>query len=176
MRKKPGQEWDYVNKMKALTKGQHRCKCNFCGHVWDGGANRIRANILGLKGYGVGRCDNARQEAKDICRKLQAKGSNECEDASYAYMQSNEDSILYGSNRCYTDTHESACQMNASKRKKESSGALQKAWESQARLEADKALRRFFFAEDIPFWKVRNPYLVCDFHWKGWPFIQSSFI
>ncbi|KAH7302126.1 hypothetical protein KP509_23G057700 [Ceratopteris richardii] len=80
MSKNAGQEWDYVNKLKALTNGQHRCKCKFCDHVWDGGANRIRAHILVLKGYGV------------------------------------------------------------------------------ARSEADKALHRFFFVDDIPFWKARSPY------------------
>ncbi|MCO5585902.1 hypothetical protein L7F22_039836 [Adiantum nelumboides] len=48
----------------------------------------------------------------------------------------------------------------ASKKPKVSKGALIKAWESGARQDASVALRRFFFVEDIPHWKVRSPYFL----------------
>eukprot|EP00250_Pteridium_aquilinum_P035188 c8841_g1_i1 orf=218-805(+) len=56
----------------------------------------------------------------------------------------------------------SSSQEHASKRKKVSKlqGALAKAWDVQARKEANIALRRFFYAEDVPFWKVRSPYFL----------------
>ncbi|MCO5559236.1 hypothetical protein L7F22_012831 [Adiantum nelumboides] len=39
-------------------------------------------------------------------------------------------------------------------------GSLAKAWDHQARKEATMAVRRFFYAEDVPFWKVRSPYFL----------------
>ncbi|KAH6555157.1 hypothetical protein KP509_1Z277400 [Ceratopteris richardii] len=110
MPRKGGGEWDFVEKWRALPKGNWNVKCKFCPHSWDGGANRVRAHILGLTGYGVGKCEHAPQH-------------------------------VY-------------------KRPKAGKMALDKAWDMQARKEVDKAVRRFFFAEDIPFWKVRSPYFI----------------
>lgn len=39
-------------------------------------------------------------------------------------------------------------------------GDLPRAWDLQARKHATIALRRFFYAQDIPHWKVRCPYLL----------------
>ena len=65
-------EWAYVVQVKPLGKGQYTCKCKYCPHQWDGGPLRIRAHILGLTGYGVGRCVNAPANVKEICTKLHA--------------------------------------------------------------------------------------------------------
>ncbi|KAH6554822.1 hypothetical protein KP509_1Z270500 [Ceratopteris richardii] len=161
MPKRAGHERDYVDKAKTLTKGQHRCKCKFCDHMWDGGANRMRAHILGLRGYGVSKCDKAPKEVKVVRKKLQTKGSHESGDATYVHVQSTEDSVVYGSmaNQCENETHGIDEQNDEPKQKKrEPTGALQKAWDSKVRVHVDIALHSFFFAEDIPFWKVRSPY------------------
>ncbi|KAH7284565.1 hypothetical protein KP509_34G060300 [Ceratopteris richardii] len=168
MPRKAGGEWEYVDKVKALPKGNWTCRCKFCGHIWDGGANRIRAHILGLKGYGVDKCAQAPQKIREACRKLLAKSSQESGSCSNAnVMHSHEDIVANES--ANIDDHEETyvsqpcgdtSTFHASQKRRASQGPLQKAWEAQARADADKALRRFFFAEDIPFWKVRSPYFL----------------
>ncbi|MCO5604446.1 hypothetical protein L7F22_058612 [Adiantum nelumboides] len=46
---------------------------------------------------------------------------------------------------------------SSSKKRKGAQGPLASAFSLQAREQADRALRRFFYAEDIPEWKVRSP-------------------
>ncbi|KAH7284163.1 hypothetical protein KP509_34G042100 [Ceratopteris richardii] len=157
---KRGQEWDYVDKVKTLTKGQHRCKCKFCDHVWDGGANRMRAHILGLRGYGISKCDKVPEEVKVVCKKLQRKSTEDL--VMYGFMASQCENETHGideQNDVYAFGLGESSGGNPSKRKTESVGALLKAWDSKVCVDVDIALHMFFFAEDIPFWKVRSPYL-----------------
>lgn len=65
-------EWQYVQQVKAQRKGQWTSKCNFCGHVWDGGPFRIRAHLLSLPGCGVGPCDKVPEEVKVVVRRMHA--------------------------------------------------------------------------------------------------------
>ena len=60
--------------VKSGPKGQTTCKSKYCGHTWDGGPLRIRAHVLGLKGFAVEKFDSAPQNAKDICRRLHVDG------------------------------------------------------------------------------------------------------
>ncbi|KAH7437491.1 hypothetical protein KP509_05G074500 [Ceratopteris richardii] len=152
MPRKAGGEWEYVDKVKPLPKGNWTCKCKFCGHVWDGGANRIRAHILGLKGYGVDKCAQAPRNIQEACRKLLAKSSQEsgsCSNVNVMYQ--NEEILENESANVVEDIDASqpcgdSSSLHASQKRKTSQGPLQKAWEAQARDDADKALRRFFFA------------------------------
>ncbi|MCO5550737.1 hypothetical protein L7F22_004228 [Adiantum nelumboides] len=65
-----GPEWDFVQKLNSICRGMFVCKCKYCPHVYDGGPNRIRAHILGIKGEGVAACLNAPDAIKEICKKL----------------------------------------------------------------------------------------------------------
>ncbi|MCO5546726.1 hypothetical protein L7F22_000162 [Adiantum nelumboides] len=49
---------------------------------------------------------------------------------------------------------------SSSKKRKGAQGPLASAFSLQARKQADQALRRFFYAEDIPEWKVRSPFFL----------------
>ncbi|KAH7438304.1 hypothetical protein KP509_04G009500 [Ceratopteris richardii] len=158
MPRKAGGEWEYVEKVKSLPKGNWTVKCKFCSHSWDGGANCIRAHILGLKGYGVHKCNSAPEYIKDACKKMQGKGSQES--GTPFGMHSHEESHAYtpmGSigetsdvgNEEYAMPCGESSSMHGMKRAKASQGPLQKAWESQARDEATKALRRSPYFLDI---------------------------
>ncbi|MCO5609656.1 hypothetical protein L7F22_063886 [Adiantum nelumboides] len=146
MGRKVGNKWEYVQKIKPLPKGKFACKCNFCGHCWDGGPACIRAHMIGLKGYGVDRCGKAPEIVRDTCRRLLAK-------------KQMSDMPTEGDAHVDVETS-SPSKEPASKKPKVSKGALIKAWESEACQDASVALQRFFFAEDIPHWKVRSPYFL----------------
>ncbi|KAH7295848.1 hypothetical protein KP509_27G068400 [Ceratopteris richardii] len=135
------------------SKRELDSKMQVLSHSWDGGANRIRAHILGLKGYGVDKCNRPPEYIRDAWRKMQGKGSQES--GTPFGMHSHEESHAYtpmGSigetcdvgNEEYASPCGEPSSMDAMKRKKDSQGPLQKAWESQARDEATKALRSFF--------------------------------
>ncbi|MCO5583486.1 hypothetical protein L7F22_037397 [Adiantum nelumboides] len=167
-------EWQYVEKIKALRKGQWTCKCNFCGHVWGGGPHRIRSHLLSLPGQGVGPCDSVTEDVKDIVRRLHADASSDGKDNREAIdalvddlggsaSQSQGDASL--STHGEGSTHASGSSksnVNSSKKRKVAQGArgLPAAFGLQARKQADQALRRFFYAEDVPEWKVRSPYFL----------------
>ncbi|KAH7437821.1 hypothetical protein KP509_05G090800 [Ceratopteris richardii] len=173
MPRREGEEWEYVAKVKQLSKGQWTCKCKYCGHTFDGGPNRIRAHVLGLKGFGVDKCSCAPADVRDVCKKLHAKVSGESssvpstdEHDMFVSMTGEcnvEQNVASRASRCQYEENEFEESMqhgSAPKRKREGKGVLHRAWESQARDEAMKALRRFFYAEDILFWKVRSPYFL----------------
>ncbi|MCO5605925.1 hypothetical protein L7F22_060111 [Adiantum nelumboides] len=167
-------EWQYVEKIKALRKGQWTCKCNFCGHVWGDGPHRIRSHLLSLLGQGVGPCDSVTEDVKDIVRRLHADASSDGKDSREAIdalvddlggsaSQSQGDASL--STHGEGSTHASGSSksnVNSSKKRKVAQGAggLPAACGLQARKQADQALRRFFYAEDVPEWKVRSPYFL----------------
>ncbi|MCO5614128.1 hypothetical protein L7F22_068409 [Adiantum nelumboides] len=167
-------EWQYVEKIKALRKAQWTCKCNFCGHVWGGGPHRIRSHLLSLPGQGVGPCDSVTEDVKDIVRRLHADASSDGKDSREAIdalvddlgrsaSQSQGDASL--STHGEGSTHASGSSksnVNSSKKRKVAQGAggLPAAFGLQARKQADQALRRFFYAEDVPEWKVRSPYFL----------------
>ncbi|MCO5568912.1 hypothetical protein L7F22_022614 [Adiantum nelumboides] len=159
---KAERQWEYVSIVKTGPKGQNTCKCKYCGHSWDGGPLHIRAHILGLKGLGVDKCASAPQDAKDVCRRLHVAGGaqnplesidtsvSELGDASHG--SGNVDVSKVGSVGVSVSSHK--------KKLSKSQGSLVKAWDLQARKEATMAVRRFFYAEDVPFWKVRSPYFL----------------
>ncbi|MCO5584546.1 hypothetical protein L7F22_038474 [Adiantum nelumboides] len=167
-------EWQYVEKIKALRKAQWTCKCNFCGHVWGGGPHRIRSHLLSLPGQGVGPCDSVTEDVKDIVRRLHADASSDGKDSREAIdalvddlggsaSQSQGDASF--STHGEGSTHASGSSksnVNSSKKRKVAQGAggLPAAFGLQARKQADQALRRFFYAEDVPEWKVRSPYFL----------------
>ncbi|MCO5608253.1 hypothetical protein L7F22_062459 [Adiantum nelumboides] len=167
-------EWQYVEKIKALRKGQWTCKCNFCGHVWGGGPHLIRSHLLSLPGQGVGPCDSVTEDVKDIVRRLHADASSDGKDSREAIdalvddlggsaSQSQGDASL--STHGEGSTHASGSSksnVNSSKKRKvaQGFGGLPAAFGLQARKQADQALRRFFYAEDVPEWKVRSPYFL----------------
>ncbi|KAH6554742.1 hypothetical protein KP509_1Z310100 [Ceratopteris richardii] len=166
MPRKEGIEWDYVEKVKALPKGNWTVKCNFCAHTWDGGANRIRAHILALKGYGVGKCDQVPQHVKDSCKKVHARISKHSFGESHVLRSGESVGEPSPCDDLDIGLGESSSG-HASKRSRGHVGPLDKAFDSQIRDDAYKVVRRFSFAEDIPFWKVRSPYFLEMLHAVG---------
>ncbi|MCO5580881.1 hypothetical protein L7F22_034753 [Adiantum nelumboides] len=167
-------EWQYVEKMKALQKGQWTCKCNFCGHVWGGGPHRIRSHLLSLPGQGVGPCDSVTEDVKDIVRRLHADASSDGKDSreaidalvddlggSASQSQGDASSSTHGEGSTHA-SGSSKSNVNSSKKRKvaQGPGGLPAAFGLQARKQADQALHRFFYAEDVPEWKVRSPYFL----------------
>ena len=172
-------EWAYVVQVKPLGKGQYTCKCKYCPHQWDGGPLRIRAHLLGLAGYGVGRCVGAPENVREICRKLHADsrsnvhGRDALVDAMVSDLGGDVSHGGAGSASMGTQgpqgtssTHVSGCGTGgedvegASSHRKRKKGDLANAWNMQVRKQATIALRRFFYAEDVPHWKVRSPYFL----------------
>ena len=143
-------------------------KCKYCPHQWDGGVLRIRAHMLGLSGLGVDKCTNPPQNVRDACRRLHAKAEvidlEAMVDAKVADLGAASYVNIDAEGAEFVDLGAASASASSGqplqKKQKVSKGALAAAWESQARKDAYIALRRFFFAEDIPHWKVRSPYFL----------------
>ena len=167
-------EWQYVQRVAALPKGQWTCKCIYCGHVWAGGPFRIRTHLLGISGHGVGPCEKVPEATAEIVRKLHADAKHDGKDSS-AFVNALVDDLGGGASASQSqgdDTHghaegstqasgASKCSVGASsKKRKVTQTGLANVFALQARKQADQALRRFFYAEDIPEWKVKSPYFL----------------
>ncbi|KAH7315170.1 hypothetical protein KP509_21G037200 [Ceratopteris richardii] len=165
-------EWEYLSQVKALGKGQYTCKCKFCPHQWDGGSLRIRTHLLGLIGHGVVACKEVPKEIQDRVRKmhLHAKASSSTTSAirdrdalGDALIDDMDDSIPTGGSSMGSgdSIHVQECDVSCKKRKASMPmGQLNAAMKNHERKQARIALRRFFYAEDIPHWKVRSPYFL----------------
>ncbi|MCO5594927.1 hypothetical protein L7F22_048962 [Adiantum nelumboides] len=172
-------KWQYVEQLKHQRKWQFTCKCKFCGHTWDGGPYRIRAHLLSLFGHGVGPCESVPEDVKKVVTRLHVDAKSDGKDPN-AYVDALVDdlggnaSLSQGgasgsmSTHASGSTHVSATETSASKSNVESSskkrkgaqGPLASAFSLQACKQADQALRMFFYAEDIPEWKVRSPFFL----------------
>ena len=68
MVKQKGFEWDHVTIVRKPGKGMPDVQCKHCQHVFVGGPFRIRAHLLGTKGFGVDKCRRI-----DAVKKLSTK-------------------------------------------------------------------------------------------------------
>ncbi|MCO5591831.1 hypothetical protein L7F22_045824 [Adiantum nelumboides] len=172
-------KWQYVEQLKPQKRGQFTCKCKFCGHTWDGGPYRIRAHLLSLSGHGVGPCESVPENVKEVVIRLHVDAKSDGKDPN-AYVDALVDdlggnaSLSQGGASGSMSTHASgnahvsatgtsASKSNvgsSSKKRKGAQGPLASAFSLQARKQADQALRMFFYAEDIPEWKVRSPFFL----------------
>ncbi|MCO5608229.1 hypothetical protein L7F22_062435 [Adiantum nelumboides] len=114
----------------------------------------------------------SKQDVKDIVRRLHADASSDGKDSREAIdalvddlggsaSQSQGDASL--STHGEGSTHASGSSksnVNSSKKRKvaQGVGGLPAAFGLQARKQADQALRRFFYAEDVPEWKLCDLY------------------
>ncbi|KAH7424361.1 hypothetical protein KP509_11G004300 [Ceratopteris richardii] len=172
--------------IKALGKGQYTCKCKFCPHQWDGGPARIRAHLLGLIGYGVVACKGVPKEIKDRVHKMHLRAKAGSSSASAirdrdslgdAFIDNIDDSIPAGGSSMGSgeSINVQECDVPCNKRKASMSiGQLNAAMKNHERKQTRIALRRFFYAEDIPHWKVRSPYFLDMVHVIGR--VGSSFV
>ncbi|MCO5561979.1 hypothetical protein L7F22_015605 [Adiantum nelumboides] len=167
MGRKKSEEWEYVTILKKLPKGMCTMKCKFCEHEWDGGPSRIRAHILELKGFGVDKCKSPPKHVKDVVQRLhvglQANTPGAEIDAEVANLEQLGETFA-GVEFDATGGMSSSVNVSASSSKKRkasgSQGILTQSWNLQARKNANMAVRRFFYAEDIPHLKVKSPYFV----------------
>ncbi|MCO5593979.1 hypothetical protein L7F22_047998 [Adiantum nelumboides] len=160
--------------VKCLPKGKWTCKCNFCGRSWDGGPLRIRAHILGIAGHGVGGpCEEAPAYVVEIVTRLHADARPEGDDTAAfvdALVNDLEGDASQAQESASMNTHakgttnvSGSSKSNvgfSSKKRKVPQGGLTSAFDLQARKQANQALCRFFYAEDVPTWKVRSPYFL----------------
>ncbi|KAH7442960.1 hypothetical protein KP509_02G010000 [Ceratopteris richardii] len=182
------QEWEYVIQVKALGKGQFTCQCKYCSHKFDGGPSRIRAHILGLPGYGVSPCGKVPNNVKEALKKSIGHANvgtsnvpnvDDIVDDVEIDHASNDTQNVHG----HVDLEESGqasknVHPSSFKKRKLSQQGISKAWNVEACKKAKIALRRFFYAEDIPFWKVRSPYfkdMVAAIGHAGPSFVAPSF-
>ncbi|MCO5612854.1 hypothetical protein L7F22_067125 [Adiantum nelumboides] len=172
-------EWQYVEQLKPQKKGQFTCKCKFCEHTWDGGPYRIRAHLLSLSSHGVGPCESVPENIKEVVTRLHVDAKSDGKDPN-AYVDALVDdlggnaSLSQGgasgsmSTHASGNAHVSATGTSASKsnvgssrkKRKGAQGPLASAFSLQARKQVDQALRRFFYAEDIPEWKARSSFFL----------------
>ncbi|MCO5603845.1 hypothetical protein L7F22_057998 [Adiantum nelumboides] len=154
-------EWQYVDQVKACKKGQWTCKCKFCGHTWDGGPARIRYHLLKMAGHGVGPCDQVPDAVKEVVTRLHADARGDGTDRNdyvNELVNAMGEEASQSVNDATASTH--ASDSSKSKKRKGYEANLGSAFHLQARKHADQALRRFFYAEDIPEWKVRSPFFL----------------
>ncbi|MCO5594660.1 hypothetical protein L7F22_048693 [Adiantum nelumboides] len=163
-----GPEWDFVQKLNAIGRGMFVCKCKYYPHVYDGGPNRIRADILGIKGEGVAACLDPPDAIKEICKKQHvAKGKMSSQGTDVNdHVDANIEQVLDGqdaekvSSQSHMDVDINVCPSMKKAKLSSDKNTLAKAWQMQAQKAATVAVRRFFYAEDVPHWKVRSPFFL----------------
>ena len=158
-------EWDHVTIVRKPDKGMPVVQCKHCQHVFVGGPFRIRAHLLGTKGFGV-----------DKCRRIDAVKKAEVQkmisNTSYANVDVNGGSSM----KCNAEKSSanvdvvestsinempSSSSVNASTNKKmkvDNGEPLKVSWQKQLDKNADEAIRRFFFVEDVPDVKAGSAY------------------
>ncbi|MCO5611770.1 hypothetical protein L7F22_066029 [Adiantum nelumboides] len=148
------------------------CKCKYCPHVYDGGSNRIRAHILGIKGEGVATYLDPPDAIKEICKKLHVTKSkmfsqgtdlNDHVDANIEHVLDGQDVEKVSSQSPMLSHMDVDINAGPSMKKAKLSGdknMLAKVWQMQARKAIAIAVRRYFYAEDVPHWKVRSPFFL----------------
>ena len=176
MVKQKGFEWDHVTILKKSDKGMPTIQCKHCGHAFVGGPFRIRAHLLGLKGLGVDKCCNIDATIKEEVKKLvfDANGANvdvnvessqECnaQDSDIASKAFSHANVVPTSSTSINEMPPSPCfSASTSKKRLMNNGEpLKVSWQKQLDKNADEAIRRFFFVEDIPDFKIGSVYF-CD--------------
>ncbi|MCO5550201.1 hypothetical protein L7F22_003683 [Adiantum nelumboides] len=130
-------------------------------------------------GVASGPCESVPENVKEVVTRLHVDAKSDGKDPN-AYVDALVDdlggnaSLSQGGGSGSMSTHASgnahvsasgisASKSNvgsSSKKRKRAQGPLASASSLQARKQADQALRRFFYAEDIPEWKVRSPFFL----------------
>ncbi|MCO5593914.1 hypothetical protein L7F22_047933 [Adiantum nelumboides] len=126
-----------------------------------------------------GPCESVPENVKEVVTRLHVDAKSDGKDPN-AYVDALVDDLggnvslsqggasgsmsTYASGNAHVSaTGTSASKSNvgsSSKKRKGAQGSLASAFSLQARKQADQALRRFFYAEDIPEWKVRSPFFL----------------
>ena len=158
-------EWDHVTIVQKPDKGMPVVQCKHCQHVFVGGPFRIRAHLLGTKGFGVDKCRRI-----DAIKKVEVQKM--ISNTSYANVDVDGGSSM----KCNaektsanvdvvesTSINEmlSSSSVNASTNKKmkvDNGEPLKVSWRKQLDKNADEAIRRFFFVEDVPDVKAGSAY------------------
>ena len=149
--------------LRKHGKGMPVVQCNHCHHVFVGGPFRIRAHLLGLKGLGVDKCRQIDAVIKAEVQKMVSGCANvDMNDESSMECNAENCSTNVDANVESTSINEmpSSSFGNASSKKMKVDNVepLKMLWQKQLDKNADEAIRRFFFVEDVPDVKVGSAY------------------
>ena len=152
--------------LRKHDKGMSVIQCKHCHHVFVGGPFRIRAHLLGLKGSGVDKCRHIDAAIKAEVQKMvsditsanvdvKMESAMECKaENSIANIDVNVESTSI------TEMPSSSFVIASTSKKMKVDNAepLKVSWQKQLDKNADEAIRRFFFVEDVPDVKVGSAY------------------
>lgn len=143
-----GAEWSYVKikhqplKPDGTKRGDPEIECLQCGHVFRGGASRIRSHLLGTKD-GVSACDAVSEEDKQKLGKI-------AQEKSEQQLSKKRKTDLDNLTRSNSDP--SAASTSNSSRFNPITSAFQKVDKASA----DASVARFFYANGLPFNAARS--------------------
>ena len=160
MGRQKGLEWEHVLIQVKNAKGTHLMKCKYCNHVFVGGPHRIRAHILGIRGQGVEKCTTASDTVRNQLKNAMVHGNDHLN--SDVQTDANSNTIVNANADVSTDASISSSismnKMATKKQKTETSGSLPMSFELALRKQAEEAIARFFYAEDIAHRKVESSF------------------
>ncbi|PWA44843.1 hypothetical protein CTI12_AA525250 [Artemisia annua] len=134
--------WSYVTKLEkqGVSGGCWKFKCNVCNDIRKGSYSRVRAHLLGLKGFGISICKSA-----TAAQKLEMKQLEEAYEAKKAESKAKEVAL--------------PCEAGLGfKKRKGSSGPLERAFGVETRDQLDQEIARMFYTGGLPFNLARNPH------------------
>ncbi|MCO5596887.1 hypothetical protein L7F22_050957 [Adiantum nelumboides] len=134
-------EWQYVQQVKCLPKGKWTCKSP--ADVVEI-VTKLHADAR-LEGEG-------RAAFVDALVNDLEEGASQAQGSASMNTHAKGTTDVSGSSKSNVGS--------SSKKRKVPQGGLTSAFGLQARKQANQALRRFFYAEDVPTWKVRSPYFL----------------
>ena len=160
MGRQKGLEWEHVVIQVKNAKGTHLMKCKYCNHVFVGGPHRIRAHILGIRGQGVEKCTKASDIVRSQLRNAMGHGNDHLNSDVQTDVNGNT-SVNVDADMSTDASISSSISMNkmaTKKQKIEASGSLPMSFELALRKQAEEAVARFFYAEDIAHRKVESSF------------------
>ncbi|CAH1441016.1 unnamed protein product [Lactuca virosa] len=143
--------WDFVTKLDKLAGagGCWKFKCNLCSETRKGSYTRVRAQLLGIKGYGISICKKATTTDKLNMTKL--------EDA-------------YEKKKIESQVKEVQLPCEAGvgfKKRKGISTPIERAFGVEIREQMDQKIARMFYTGGLPFNLARNPHYVRAFQFTA---------
>ncbi|PWA67780.1 HAT dimerization domain, Ribonuclease H-like domain protein [Artemisia annua] len=143
--------WSYVTKLEkqGVSGGCWQFKCNVCKDTRKGSYSRVRAHLLGLKGFGISICKSA-----TAAQKLEMKQLEEAYEAKKAESKAKEVALPCEAGIVF-------------KKRKGSSGPLERAFGVETRDQLDQEIARMFYTEGLPFNLARNPHYLRAFQFAA---------
>ncbi|GJW11324.1 hypothetical protein Tco_1577151 [Tanacetum coccineum] len=139
--------WEHMTKLQKIgaSGGAWKFSCKFCGETRQGSYSRVKAHLLGIKGFGISLCQSVTAGQKQMMKRAEE---------------------AYEKKKAESNAKEVALPCEAGvgfKKRKGSSTPIERAFGVEIRDQLDQEIARMFYTGGLPFNLARNPLYLRDF-------------